>query len=67
MADFGHVAGFDVDLGKCSVCGGYLMCLGYGASATYHRVRDERAAYYLSLQKDDPERLRLVLRKWADG
>jgi hypothetical protein len=43
------------------------MCVTYGASATYHRVREERGAYYLALQKEDPERLRLVLRKWVDG
>jgi hypothetical protein len=67
VADFGHAAGVDIDLGRCSVCGSYLMCATYGASATYHRVSEERAAHYLSLQKEDPERLRLVLRKWVDS
>jgi hypothetical protein len=67
VADLGHASGFDFDLGRCNVCGSYLICIAYAASGTYHRIPDERANYYLSLLNDDPARLRAVLRKWADG
>lgn len=67
VADFGQAAGCDLDLGRCAVCGSYVLCLAYGGSGTYHRLREERAQYYLTLLREDPELLRSILRRWADG
>lgn len=63
VADFGHGGGFDFDLGRCSACGSYVLCVDYHGASGYHRLTDERAAFFLSLQKEDPQRLRLILRK----
>jgi hypothetical protein len=66
VAGFGHAAGCDLDLGKCESCGSFVMCVWY-ASATYIRISNERAEFLQKLQREDPDRLRLILKKWVDG
>ena len=65
VADFGHAAGFDFDLGRCAACGAYIMAVFYEPSTTYNIIPDELAQHFLSL-KADPRELKLALKKWVD-
>lgn len=60
------MSGIDLDLGRCEGCGEYVMCVSYYGSANYVRVSEERAKYLLALQREDPERLRKVLKAWIN-
>jgi hypothetical protein len=66
VADFDSVTGIDLDLGRCKACGEYVMCVSYYGWDNYVRVTEERAKYWLALQQEDPERLRRVLKAWAN-
>ena len=66
VADFDSVTGIDLDLGRCEACGEYVMCVSYYGHDNYVRVTEERAKYLLALQREDPERLRRVLKAWAN-
>ncbi len=65
VADFGHVAGFDLDLGRCTACGVYIMAVFYVESTTYNCISDELAQHFLSL-RGDPLQLKEELKKWVD-
>ena len=62
--DFNHVAGCDLDLGRCASCGTWLMAVYYAGSTTYNVITQERAEYFLELQ-GTPE-LRRALKAWVD-
>jgi hypothetical protein len=66
VADFGHAAGFDLDLGRCANCGRYLMSVYYYGASNYVPVSDDRAKEWLALQEEDPLRLKAALKKWID-
>lgn len=65
VADFGHVAGFDLELGRCAACGTYIMAVFYLESTSYNCISDELAQHFLSLC-DDPLPLKKALEKWVD-
>jgi hypothetical protein len=64
LADFGHAAGADFDLGRCENCGTYLMAVFYVQSTNYVVISKERAEYFLKLQ-GTPE-LKKALKNWFD-
>lgn len=65
VADFGHVAGFDLDLGRCAACGIYIMAVFYVSSTIYNCISDELAQRFLAL-REDPIALKKALRRWVD-
>jgi hypothetical protein len=65
VADLGHAAGVDFDLGKCKNCGRYLMAVFYtGPESTYVVIRRSTAEAWLRLQGTDE--LRRRLKKWFE-
>ncbi|HUT36412.1 MAG TPA: hypothetical protein VNE39_23195 [Planctomycetota bacterium] len=65
VADLGHAAGVDFDLGRCRNCGRYLMAVAYvGPGSTCIVVRRSTAEAWLSLQ--GTEELRRRLKKWFE-
>ncbi len=64
VADFGHVTGFDLDLGRCASCGAWLMAVFWAASTTYNMISQEQAERFLELQ-GTPE-LRRALKAWVN-
>ncbi len=67
-ADFGHVAGFDLDLCRCAGCGAYSIAVFYLSSTTYNVISHELAEDLLRLKDSaDPNRLKLALKRWIDS
>ena len=64
IADFGHAAGVDLDLGKCGSCGAHLMAVFYVESTNYVVISNEQAEHLLNLQ-GTPE-LKKALKNWVD-
>lgn len=64
LADLGHAAGADFDLGRCRSCGAHLMAVFYVASTTYVVISKEQAEGFLALQ-GTPE-LKKALKAWLD-
>ena len=64
LADFGHAAGVDLDLGRCGNCGAYLMAVFYVESTNYVVISQEEAERFLKLQ-GTPE-LKKALKNWVD-
>ncbi len=64
LADFGHAAGVDLDLGRCENCGAYLMAVFYVQSTNYVVISKERAEHFLELH-GTPE-LKTALKNWLD-
>ncbi len=62
VADLGSAAGADFDLGKCTNCGSYIMCIFYYASENYVPIGKEMAERFLNL-KGTPE-LKKALKRW---
>jgi hypothetical protein len=63
VADFGHTAGFDFDLGRCASCGAYLMSVAYADQPTVHVIEQSEAEAFLRLQ-GGPE-LKPALKRWV--
>ena len=63
VADFGHAAGFDFDLGRCGRCGAYPLAVAYADWPTVHVIGEEEALAFLKLE-GTPE-LRKALRRWV--
>lgn len=63
IADFGHAAGVDLDLGKCETCGAYLMAVFYVASTNYVVVSEDEAQRFLGLQGTPA--LKKALKDWV--
>jgi hypothetical protein len=65
VVDFGHVAGVDLDLGRCGSCGMYLMAVFEPQDGTLTRVclTNAEARRFLSLQ-GDPAVLKAALEAW---
>ncbi len=63
VADFGHTAGFDFDLGRCASCGAYLLSVAYAERPTVHPIEAREAEVFLRLQ-GKPE-LRQALKRWV--
>lgn len=66
VADFGHVAGVDLDLGRCDRCGRYVMAVFEPQEGSLTRVclTNAEAQTFLSRQ-GDPAGLRAVLQAWV--
>jgi hypothetical protein len=64
VADFGHVRGVDLDLGRCQACGAYLMAVYRAGSTTNIVISDDQARHWLSLEGTD--KLKQELRSWVD-
>ncbi len=62
VADLDSAAGADFDLGKCTNCGLYVMCIFYYASENYIPISKGMAERFLSLQ-GTPE-LKKALKRW---
>ncbi len=68
IADFGHVAGFDLDLCRCAACGAYSIAVFYVSSATYNVISNELAEHFLRLKHaGDPDEFKLALKRWVDS
>ena len=65
VADLGHTAGVDFDLGRCKNCGTYLMAVFYVNSITYNVLSDQQAKRFLKLQGSDT--LKKALKRWLDS
>ena len=65
VADLGHTAGVDFDLGRCKNCGTYLMAVFYVNSITYNVLSKQEAERFLKLQ-GSPE-LKKSLKRWFDS
>ena len=65
VADLGHTAGVDFDLGRCKNCGTYLMAVFYVNSTTYNVLSKQQGERFLKLQ-GSPE-LKKSLRQWFDS
>ena len=65
VADLGHTAGVDFDLGRCKNCGTYLMAVFYVVSTTYNVLSKEEAEEFLQLQESP--KLKAALRRWFDS
>ncbi len=63
VADFGHTAGFDFDLGRCANCGAYLLEVAYAYWPTIHVIEKPEAESFLRL--DGTPELRKALRRWV--
>lgn len=63
VADLGHTAGFDFDLGRCANCGTDLLSVAYADRPTVHVIEPHVAGGFLR-QKGAPE-LRQALRRWV--
>ena len=65
LADFGRVAGVDLDLGRCGQCGMFVMAVvePQGGSLTRVCLTNAEAQTFLSRQ-DDPAGLEAVLQAW---
>jgi hypothetical protein len=66
VVDFGHVAGVDLDLGRCGSCGMHLMAVFEPQDGSFSRVclTNAEAQLFLSLQQD-PVRLKAALEAWV--
>jgi len=68
VADFGHVAGFDLDLCRCAVCGAYSIAVFYVSSTTYNVISGELAEHFLRLRDSaNPKEFKLALKRWVDS
>jgi hypothetical protein len=65
VADLGHTAGVDFDLGRCKNCGTYLMAVFYVNSITYNVLSKQQGERFLRLQ-GSPE-LKRSLKRWFDS
>jgi len=65
VADFGHTAGVDLDLGRCKHCKTYLMAVFYVNSTTYNVLSKQKAKRFLKLQGS--AELKKTLRRWVDS
>ena len=65
VADLGHTAGVDFDLGRCKNCGTYLMAVFYVNSVTHNVLSKQAAERFLGLQGS--EKLKKALRRWFDS
>ena len=65
VADLGHAAGVDLDLGQCKNCGTYLMAVFYVNSTTYNVLSKQEAERFLKLQGNSE--LKKALRRWGDS
>ncbi len=63
VADFGHTAGFDFDLGRCANCGAYLLAVAYADRPTIHVIGKSEAESFLRL--DGTPELKKALRRWV--
>jgi len=65
VADFGHVSGLDLDLGRCAHCGAYVMAVVYNWPPNYIVLDPDDAHRFLAL-RDHPRELRVELKRWLD-
>ena len=65
VADLGHTAGVDFDLGRCKNCGTYLMAVFYVSSTTYNVLSEQQAERFLRLRGSPV--LRKALRRWLES
>ncbi len=63
VADFGHTAGFDFDLGRCANCRSYLLSVAYAYRPTVHVIGEREAEKFLVL--DGTPELRKALKRWV--
>ncbi|MCW5966750.1 MAG: hypothetical protein KIT83_22110 [Bryobacterales bacterium] len=64
VADLGHAAGFDFDLGRCANCSRWVMAVFY-TQTTYDCLTDEFANECLRL-REKPQELKSLLRRCYD-